>query len=276
MGIFCLTPTIKTAMHGVVGMFLLFLTGCVSSRPFAAVPEGSPPLARQGTHGVLVMWKAPPLWKVYTYFHIPGEGDAARFARAQSCPGSRVEVRIGEGIERVEELRIAVCEAAASALAYLDTQGDPVTTGGFTIRMHIVPEGQAAWRRTIHFGRTPRLSLAVPLFEDRARTLAATVEVVAHEGSHMVDHLRGVPHPASFDAEKRAYRHQLCAQLVVHGRLNSFGLPSPVYTKGDAPFSRSTQAGRVVFLETMPLLGNGAVELGTAAANVIMQRCREG
>lgn len=275
MGRCCLTPTVKTVMYGMAGMALLFLTGCVSSRPFAAVPEGSPPLARQGTHGVLVMWKAPPLWKVYTYFHIPGEGGSARFARTQSCPDNRVDIRVGKGIERVEELGIAVCEAASSALAYLDTQGERMTADGFTVRMHVVPEGQAAWRRTIHLGRTPRLSLAVPLFEDRARTLAAVVEVVTHEGSHMVDRLRGIPHPESFDAEKRAYRHQLCGQLMVLGRLYSFGLPSPVFIEGEGPVSRNTQAGRLVFLETMPLLESGAVELGTPAADVIMQRCRE-
>lgn len=269
-----LPSIVQAAILGLFAGFLLSLTGCVSSRPFAAVPHGSPPLLREGTHGVLVMWKGPPLWRIYTYFHIPGEGEAARFDRSIRCRDSRVEVRMGRGISDSDVLATEICHVATSALLFLDEKNEPGATGGLRIRMHVVPQETVAWRRTIYLSRTPRLSLAVPLLDDRAQTLALVAKVVAHEGSHIVDHVNGAPHPASFDAEKRAHRLALCAQLVVFGRLDTYGLPSPAYTEGDAPISRSTQAGSVVFGEAAPLLREGPVERSSPAADEIMSRCQ--
>ena len=58
---------------------LAMAAGCVSTSPFNAVPDGSPPLAREGMHGILVMRAGAPFWKVYSYFHIPGDRGMARF-----------------------------------------------------------------------------------------------------------------------------------------------------------------------------------------------------
>lgn len=220
------------------------------------------------------MRKGPPFWRIYTYFHLPGEGKSARFDRAIRCPDSRVEIRMGRGIGNSEAFAGEICHVTTSTLSFLDETNKPGDTGGLRVRMHVVPKKLAAWHRKIYLSRTPRLSLAVPLLDDREHTLALAAKIVAHEGSHIVDHVNGAPHSASFSDEKRAYRLALCAQLVVIGRLHSYGLPSPAYTEGNAPISRSTQAGSVVFRETVPLFRTGVIEMGTPAAERIMKRCR--
>lgn len=253
----------------------LAMAGCVSTRPFDAVPDGSPPLAREGMHGVLVMRAGVPFWKVYSYFHIPGDRGMARFSSPQRCADRRIVVRPGEGIEDPDTLVADACQVASLSLDYLQRTQPGAVPFEARVRLHIVPEGQAAWRRSIAVSRHPRLSLAVPLFEDRQRTLSLVSEIVAHEGSHILDHVRGLHEVADIDAEVRAHRHALCAQLVSLGRIHSLGLPSSLPNGRSAAIARSTEAGRRVFEETYPLLQDGWILAGTPAAHTVMARCRE-
>lgn|SRR5690554_1423165 len=270
-------PTWALAIAAATAIGILLLAaGCVSTRPFRAVPEGSPPLAREGMHGVLVLRSERPLWRVYSYFHLPGNDGIARFLPVAKCADSRVSIRIGVGVSEPGPFLAEACRVASRSLDYLDDTGGHNSPLGLRVQLHVVPDDKAAWRRSVALSRHPRISLAVPLFDDRQRTLSLVAEIVAHEGSHVLDHARGIDQPAGIEAEVRAHRHALCAQLVSLGRLHSLGLPSSALNTGSESISRSTQAGRRVFEETFPLLQDGWILAGTPAADTIMQRCRDG
>lgn len=225
---------------------------------------------------MLVMRSARPLWQVYSYFHVPGDDGPARFLPVAKCADRRVSIRMGEDISGHDSLLAEACTVASRSLDYLDATGGDHAPIGLRVHLHVVPDDKAAWRRSVAVSRYPRISLAVPLFEDRQRTLSLVAEIVAHEGSHVLDHARGVDEPAGLEAEVRAHRHALCAQLVSLGRLHSLGLPSFLLNTGVESIGRSTQAGRTVFEETFPLLQDGWIVAGTPAGETIIRRCRGG
>ncbi|MEN1958307.1 hypothetical protein WCD84_12185 [Luteimonas sp. MJ145] len=225
---------------------------------------------------MLVMRPGRPFWQVYSYFHLPGDGGIARFLPVAKCADRRVSIRMGEDISDHGPLLAEACRVASRSLDYLDATGGDHASIGLRVQLHVVPGDKAAWRRSVALSRHPRISLAVPLFDDRQRTLSLVAEIVAHEGSHILDHARGVDEPAGMEAEVRAHRHALCAQLVSLGRLHSLGLPSFVLNTGIESIGRSTQAGRTVFEETFPLLQDGWIVAGTPAADTIMRRCGGG
>jgi len=245
------------------------LAGCVPSRPFAAVPAGSPDLLRSGVHGVQVMRKGPPVWQVYSYFHIPYGNEEARFSGPMPCPDRRIGLKLGRDTPHPESLMASICDVASSAMEYLDP------TGAFAIRIHVVPEGKTAWRRTIHLGRRPRLSLAVPLLDDQAHTLSLTARIIGHEGSHLLDHILDAPDPISYVGEQRAHRRGLCAQLVALGQVTASDLPTAAYNAESEAFERSTSAARAVIREALPDLEGGAARMGSPEADAILARCAQ-
>ncbi|UNK42693.1 hypothetical protein MNO14_00875 [Luteimonas sp. S4-F44] len=72
----------------------------------------------------------------------------------------------------------------------------------------------------------PRVALAVPLFDDRARTVANLVDLIAHEGFHMAGFFSGDGLTAG--DERKAYYAGLCAQLAVRGEIHMNSLPGAV------------------------------------------------
>lgn len=258
---------------GAVGAALL--AGCVSTRPFEAGLAGDFELGRAGRHAVAIMRSGPPLWVTYSSFHIP-EGDAqARFGPAHRCADARVKVRLDGGIRDEDGLVADICGAALRTLDYLAREAGPVD---LKVGMHVVAEGREASRWTIAVGLAPRLSLAVPMHPDRQRMLGLVIDIVAHEGSHVVDRVLGAEQALTVEGEVQAHRHALCARLEVTGQLHRSGVPVlPVVDGGSESFRRSVEGGLRVLHETAPLFeGRYYVVAGSAAAATIMQRCRQG
>ena len=95
-----------------VALAAALLAGCVSTRPFDAALPAEFELGRAGRHAVAVMRSGPPLWMVYSSFHIP-DGDApARFGPVHRCADARVKVRLDEGVRDVTGLVADICRTA--------------------------------------------------------------------------------------------------------------------------------------------------------------------
>lgn len=264
------------AAGGLVLGLVLLATGCATStRPFRTGPEEAP-LAREGAHAVRVLRQGPPVWRVYSQFHLPGDDGTARFARAVRCAERRVSIRVGEGITSPETLLVDACRVAGETLRYLDAAGGADTAFGLRVMVHVVPEGKAAWHRTIQLAPQPRIAIAVPVFEERRRTLARVVELLAHEGSHVLDRALGGEDLVRPDDEVRAYRHGMCAQLTVMGELRTEsieGLPPPGAVV-EGVWARSAQGGMQVAAEVRELMEDGVLASGTPGAEAFMARCQ--
>lgn len=267
----CRDAGIRTA---IIAMAAVLLAGCVSGRPFdTGLPEKFVS-GRSGTHGVALL-RGPPLWVTYSAFHIP-QGDAqARFGPVQRCSNTRVKVRLDRDIGDADGLVADICEAALWTLAYLDREAGRIE---LKVQIHVVADGREAWRRTVAAGLAPRLSLAVPMHEERARMLDRVIDVVAHEGSHLVDRALGSERALAVEGEVQAYRHAMCARLAITGQLHRSGVPIlPDMDGGSESMRRSLDGGVQVLEETAPLFeGRYYVIAGTPAAATILERCRQG
>lgn len=264
-----------TIWIAVVAVATAVLAGCVSTRPFeAGLPEDFK-LGRSGRHAVALMQNGPPLWVTYSSFHIPYGDAQADFGPVRRCADARVTVRLDAGIRDEDRLVADMCGVALKTLHYLDREAGRIR---LRVRVHVVAEGREASRRTIAVGLAPRVSVAVPMSEDRQRMLVLVIDSIAHEGSHLVDHVLEAERALEIGGEVQAYRHALCAQLEVTGQLHRSGVPIlPMLDEGSEFFRRSLEGGRRVLDETAPLFeGKYYVVAGTPSAETIMQRCRQG
>lgn len=259
---------------GIVAMAVVLLAGCVSSRPFeVGLPEDFV-AGRSGSHVVALM-HGPPLWVTYSGFHIPGGDVQPRFGPVQRCSDARVRVRLDRDLGDGDGLVTDICQAALRTLDYLDREAGWID---LKVRMYVVADGREAWRRTVAAGLAPRLSLAVPMHEDRHRVLDRVIDVIAHEGSHLVDRALGLERAFAVEGEVQAYRHAMCARLDITGQLHRRGVPIlPDVDGGSVSMRRSLDGGLRVLEETAPLFdGKYYIVAGTPAAATIMERCRQG
>ena len=116
------------------------------------------------------------------------------------------------------------------------------------------------------------LALAASIHDDRGRTVANLVDLVAHETFHALGH--ATRHPQALD-ESIAYYAGICAQLQVNGVVREDSLPGAAIGTDDDAVQLSSQAAYRVRLETYPLLADGSIQLKEQSGERLLQRCSQ-
>lgn len=142
-------------------------------------------------------------------------------------------------------------------------------------RILLAPTDTAATIQSRTFGSFSggkTLALAASIHDDRERTVANLVDLVAHETFHALGH--ATRHPQALD-ERIAYYAGLCAQLQVNGVVREDSLPGAAIGTDDDAVQLSSQAAYRVRLETYPLLADGSIQLKEQSGERMLQRCSQ-
>ncbi|ASR43228.1 hypothetical protein BEN78_07395 [Xanthomonas citri pv. mangiferaeindicae] len=212
-------------------------------------------------------WEAGPLAGTTSFGYLPGERRWSRAFRHRQCDRNGLEIRIASDAEVDDD---ALCEAAASAARFVARLYPQIA---LRWRIDVVPSG---WRyrmtkRWIGVG-APRVALAVPLFDDGARTVANLVDLIAHEGFHVAGFFSG--DIATAGDERKAYYAGLCAQLAVRGEIPMNSLPGAVIEGVDDPMAKaSSEAAYRVRREFAKFFEDDKLVAQSEAGVAVIERC---
>ncbi|WP_411833348.1 hypothetical protein [Pseudoxanthomonas mexicana] len=207
------------------------------------------------------------LYLTRSAYNIPGSVRAQGFNRPEACNDSRVVVRIAQGVEDAEVATHEVCRVASESLKYLD---QALGRTRLRIMLDVLPPGAAASWQGRAWGFSPSIRLGVPMLRSKEVTIHNIVDLVAHEGFHIISFALG---DESWSDEETAYYHGLCAQLSVLGELRREILP--IYSKletDDGAIGASLRASSKVRNEVYPLFRDRDV-LPAIEGRKILSRC---
>lgn len=251
-------------MHRILAALLLsgFLGGC------ATAPIAPPEAIASNGMNALTLLRGAGFVHVVTDLYLPGT-DAPGLPETYACPDAATRIRIAA----YPPATVPATDACAliDAAARHAQQWYPERRAAYTALL--VPHGTRLNLRTrsLRF-RVPHLTLAMRVYEARARTEANLVDLVAHETFHALGFAAG--DRGAVD-ERTAYYAGLCTQLAVLGRIPEAALPGAPLASDNADVVESADAAYRVRREIYGWLQDGEIRAGTPGGEHMQARCRD-
>jgi len=199
--------------------------------------------------------------------YLPGApaADGPRQTHRCEADGSMVSMTLDA---RAADQAAALCALALQAALQAHARHPAL---GYDIDLHLYPAGTGVRMQRAHLRfRRAQVSLVAPIFDDIARTRANLVDLIAHEGFHV---LGLASHDPDAGDERRAYYAGLCTQLAVLGRVSRANLPGAPLASTSAAVETSSAAAYAVRREAWPWFEHGDLVRGSAAAQDLLAHC---
>lgn len=277
--VFFANPKIKTYVRSQnyrqLGPFILiclvfFATGCSSAFSdnvkSQATPAGLTGFASSRVAGVTILT---------TTSYIPGSETGKRshlMARKHACNSKDISAIVLYGNEIAANDAIAACNTVLDTVKYVQ-RTIPKTHAVFKYELILVPTGFEfeTTRRSISIHRPPTLRFAAPWLEDKKRSMANIVDVIAHESLHAHAFMAGLPEQDR--EEQAAYLMGLCAQLYVLGGFGIADLPGSPLADTDAAVTNSSNAAYEVRKNVYPYLTDGRLSFRSLMGGKLLNNC---
>ena len=237
------------------------LAGCAAT---IGLPQGIPP----DGYTELVSTPLGPFRYFRSLSTVPGRKDLPALESVH-CASTQHEILLlmaaGTQID-VADTCMRIDAAAKFSESWIEAKAN-------RYRILLAPTDTAATIQSRTFGSFSggkTLALAASIHDDRERTVANLVDLVAHETFHALGH--ATRHPQALD-ERIAYYAGLCAQ--VNGVVREDSLPGAAIGTDDAAVQLSSQAAYRVRLETYPLLADGRIQMNEQSGEGMLQRCSQ-
>nr|WP_143592048.1 hypothetical protein [Stenotrophomonas maltophilia] len=251
-------------MHRILAALLLsgFLGGC------ATAPIAPPEAIASNGMNALSLFRGAGFVHVVTDLYLPGT-TAPGLPASYACPDTATRIRI----EAYPPATLPATDACAliDAAARHAQQWYPERRAAYTALL--VPQGTRLNLRTrsLRF-RVPHLTLAMRVYDERARTEANLVDLVAHETFHTLGFAAG---DRGANDERTAYYAGLCTQLAVLGTIPEAALPGAALASDNADVVESADAAYRVRREIYGWLQDGEIRAGTPGGERMQARCRD-
>ncbi|WP_329759700.1 hypothetical protein [Stenotrophomonas geniculata] len=239
------------------------LAGCAAT---IGLPQGIPP----DGYTELVSTPLGPFRYFRSLSTVPGRKDLPALESVH-CANTQHEILLlmaaGSPVD-VADTCMRIDAAAKFSESWIEAKAN-------RYRILLAPTDTAATiqSRTLgSFSGGKTLALAASIHDDRGRTVANLVDLVAHETFHALGH--ATRHPQALD-ERIAYYAGLCAQLQVNGVVREDSLLGAAIGTDDAAVQLSSQAAYRVRLETYPLLADGRIQMNEQSGERMLQRCSQ-
>jgi len=209
---------------------------------------------------------------ISTQAFIPGKDTHRGTLLKRSCRRSGITVELEISAPVAASTQSQLCEMTLSAAEFTRQRMPAVR---LDYKIVAVPAGTRLDKRWSSLSPPEKkvLTLAIPMFQDQAKTFSVLVDTVAHETFHVAGFLNRIPDAAD---ETKAYYFGICANFDINKSLTVWDLPGAPLGNREAGevAGKSSRAGYAVRLQVAKFMLDGRIDLGAPGAQMLNEKCR--